>query len=279
MAGLLLLTYTEILPFIFAAALFSFLHRAGFGKLRLREALTSLLVPGALAALFSPVAAWKLPLAMITQFSAVVGWDPAFNILDYLALMAGFRSFFQEKTPAILVVASISTLLVMIYGLIRGPLRNRRHAAPLFLIFLFALAYFSFFMANPWNPHERGQPWSTYKAVTYAFFLFAAVYGVGLYKLWQKGRMFRLGAAVLILAYILLFPVTALKAARLNASAMREFTGVKQNPVAEYKKISQMLSDSIAGHPCQSDFFSPSAQTSPNLCLFLTPPGSCRLDG
>ncbi len=258
MGSLLLLTYTEILPFAFSAIFFSFFYRIGFGKLRLKDALISLIFPIPVIILLAPVSAWKFPTAMITQISAVVGWDMKFGISDYLAMMAGFRSFLQGKASPILFLVSILTALAVLYAFFFGPARNRRQVVPMSLIFLMVLAYFSLFVKNPWNPDERGQPWSTYKTGTYLFFLFASMYGLGIYMLWRKRRLFRVGATILIAIYIFLFPNITLKVARSNATAMRKFTGVIQNPVAEYKRIRQLFSDLPTETPINL-LFSPEA--------------------
>ena len=243
MGALLLFTYTEIFPFVFAAIGISYLYRLGFGKLRLKNGLISFFGASLLAVLLTPVSAWKFPTAMVTQISAVVGWDVKFKIWDYLSMMAGFRSFFQKEASPFLFFISILTLEVVVYALIAGPRRTRRQVVSLSLIFLLALGWFALFVANPWNPNERGQPWSTYKLMTYSFFLFAAMYGLGLGMLWKKKRWVRIGVAGLVGVHIFIFSVTTFKAAASNVMGMRELTGVEGDPIAEYKRIRQVLSD------------------------------------
>jgi|GEM_PF-6601450 len=259
MGALLLFTYMEILPFALGAVGAAYLYRLAWGRLRLKDALFTSLGFALFAAVLAPVAAWKLPTAMKVQISAVVGWDVKFNIGDYLSMLAGYRSFFQGQTSVFFLIISILTSAIVLYAFIAGPSRNRRQFLSLSLIFLLALCWFALLTANPWNPGERGQPWSTYKVVTYTFFLFAAMYGLGLSMLWGKRGWIRFGAAGLMAVYIFSFPVTALKTAGANAAAMRQFTGVKENPIAEYKRIRQVLS----GLPPQTPvnlLFPPEAQ-------------------
>jgi hypothetical protein len=259
MGALLLLTYSEIFPFILAGIGTSYLYRVGFGNLRLKNGLISFFGSSLLAVLLAPVAAWKFPTAMAIQISAVVGADLKFRLLDYLSMMAGFRSFLQGKASGFLLLISILTSAVVLYAFIKGPRRTSRQVVLLSVIFILALGWFLLFVMNPWNPNERGQPWSTYKIVTYIFFLFAAMYGLGISLLWGKRGWIRLGAASLIAVYIAFFPFITFKVAGLNVTAIREFTGVKENPIAEYKRIRQVLSDLPAGTPVNL-VFPPEAQ-------------------
>jgi hypothetical protein len=242
-SALLLFSYPEILPFALVAAGISFLYRLGFGRLRFKDAVISFLGIGLITVILTPVAAVKLPAAMAIQISAVVGWDVKFNLWDYLSMLAGYRSFFQGGASPFFHFLAILTAALTFFALLAGPRRVRRQVVPLLLIFLLALAWFTLFVVNPWNPNERGQPWSTYKVVTYIFFLFAPLYGLGLAMLWKKGGWIRLGATGLLGIYIALFPAFILKGAKASSAGMRFFTGVQGNPIAEYKRIRLVLSD------------------------------------
>jgi hypothetical protein len=266
--GLLLLTYLEIVPFVLLAVAICYLARALMVQLRFRGAsgpqfsaikftnprfsipvglLLNLLAPIVVAAVVAPVAARKFVPAMLVQAGAVVGWDVRLSLVDYLAMLAGYRSMIQGviMTPgmlrATLRLTAFLAVLTSAVAALRAPLRTRRQLACLASPFIAALAWFSLYAVNPWDASQVGNPWSTYKLVTYSFFLFVALWGVGLAMLWRKARFYRLLVVGQLAAFVGFFPVATLATAKTAAQGMQQLTGNREDPVGEYKRLSQDL--------------------------------------
>jgi hypothetical protein len=247
MCALGLLTYPEILPFIVAAVGCWFLWRLVTGRLRFADALVGAVGPWVVGSLLAPVAAVSFLSVIVRQAGSLVGADVHLSLFDYLSMLTGFRSVMMPATQppglryGLLRVAVVAATAIALYGAFTMRPGPRRRLVCLSLPFALGLVAFGLFGVNPWNPAEYGQPWNTYKLVTYAFFLFAAVWGLGLAELWSRGGPFRLSAFAMLGAFVLFFPVATHYLAGRAAASMRRFTGVEDDPIAEYKRLPALL--------------------------------------
>jgi hypothetical protein len=261
LGGIALLTYTEIVPFALLAIATCYLVRLVFGRLRFFNCVVSGLAPVLISVIIAPIAAWTFAKVIATQIRAVVGSDVKLHALDYVVTLAGFKpglGFSSSLPPSFtqilflypfLRVAAIIAFVSVLYACFRGPLKTSRQAGYISLIFLLVLAWFSLCARNPWNPAEIGQPWSTYKAVTYGFFLFAAMWGMSVFLFWNKGGVMRLLAVGQLAVFLLFFPFGTLATAEQQSRQMREFTGVDKNPISEYERLPRVLAGLPANTP------------------------------
>lgn len=249
--GTLLLAYTELVPFAVAAVGTCYAVRLLRGRLKLSSAVVAGVGPLVASALVAPVAAVRFVPALRVQASVVVGWDPGFSLFDYFALLSGYRSFAQSVVDApgtaglivrLATVAATCTAAYAAFTLKRGIARQLMLVG---IVFVLAVGWFSLGASNPWQAGAVGQPWSTYKAVTYAFFLFAALWGCGLSALWNKGGLSRLFAAGQFVAFLVFFVVASLQTADVVSREIRGATGNESDPIAEYKRVPELL----AGQP------------------------------
>jgi hypothetical protein len=247
MYAIALITYPEILPFVVAAIACCYAWRVAVGRLGVRDALTGMVAPGLIGLLLAPVAAANFVSALRMQAGALVGWDVRLSLFDYLSILSGFRSMLIPTTQppglkhALLRVAVLGAVAVVGYGMFTMRPTTRQRFACLSLPFTVGLVLFGLFGANPWNPAEYGHPWHAYKLMTYGFFLFAALWGLGLASLWRGGGLFRLAALVELGVFVAFFPVATTILATRNATAMRQFTGMAADPVAEYRRLPELL--------------------------------------
>jgi hypothetical protein len=247
--GMLLVTYTEIIPFALIAVATCYLARLAWGRLRMNDALVSGLTPIAVAIAVAPIAAWTFVPSMIIQTGAVVGWDPRYSLFDYIGLLAGYRSlalsFIADNGISGLAarIGAVIALATVLFAAFRGPIRARRQLALIGLVFALALGWFSIGARNPWNPNEFGHPWSTFKVATYVFFLVAALWGMGIVAFWTRGGVLRGLAALQVAGWFVVFGVANVATARQVSAAMQRYTGNKTDPIGEYKRLPGLLAE------------------------------------
>ena len=248
-SGLLVLTYTEMVPFAALMVAVTFLVRAVFGRLRLSRALAAGALVGGIAIVAAPVAAIKSIEVLKVQSQAGVGWDPHLGLFDYFGLLTGYRSLLEPaidqpgRVESLLRVLVVAGILTAAFAAVRAAGRVRRQAAALSAPFVAGGLWFGLCTVNRWDPAQVGQPWSTYKLATYGFFLFVALWGAGLARLWQSGGARRLMAAGQLAALAAFFVPASLQDARAEAHGMQELTGVTTDPIGEYKRLPGVLAD------------------------------------
>lgn len=257
--GLLLLTYTEIVPFILLFVALYSTHRIWHREIRRRAKklqLTTLIPfstlayvagPILVAMAIAPLATWHFIPVIIRQSHAVVGGDIHLSALDYIGMLSGFRSLAETDilSPGILGtiwrLAALTATTIVLVTAIRGPRRVRLQIGSLAIPFILALLWFGLYATNPWEQGKVGQPWDIYKLITYSFFLFVALWGCGLAVLWKGYGFNRLLALAQVLAFLAFFPVATVRTARVQANQMEVFTGTRVNPIVQYKRIPSML--------------------------------------
>jgi len=253
--GLLLLTYTEIVPFALLAIAISYLVRLVRGRLRLSSALVAGAGPVVVAVIVAPLSAWKFLSLIASQSKAVVGADLVLSLFDYLVMLAGYRSMAQGKLmlPGFLEatgrMVAIVAIITAAFAAFRGPLKMRRQLWLLVPAFAIPLAWFALYAVNPFNPLKPGQPWSTYKLVTYSFQWFVALWAVGLVSCWARGLIWRVLALAQVSAFLAFFAIASVGNAIIASKAMRAFTGNDKDPIAEYRRLPQLLADQPPDQP------------------------------
>lgn len=249
LGGVLLLTYTEIVPFALLSVGTCYLVRLMRGRLRFPRALVCGAGPIAVAIMVAPLSAWKFLSVIIAQSKAVVGADLGLSLFDYLVMLPGYRSMAQARlmAPGFLEATGRAVAIVAVvtaaFAAFRGPLKTRRQLWLLAPAFAIPLAWFALYAVNPWNPLKAGQPWNTYKVVTYSFQWFVVLWAIGLVSLWRKGPVWRALTLAQLAAFLAFFAVASRGNAISASKAMREFTGNDKDPIAEYLRLPQLLAD------------------------------------
>jgi hypothetical protein len=253
--AMLLLTYSEFVPFALVAAGSCYLSRIYFGRLRLSRAIVPGVVPILMSAAVTPVAALNFLPSVRIQFGAVVGADLPLGLFDYVGLLSGYRSMTRSilMSPGLAGLAcrlaSIAAVTTATYAVFQLRARTTRQMMFVGAVFVAAVLWFSVGAANPWREGQIGQPWSTYKAVTYAFFLFAALWGAGLAALLAGSRLQRVLALGQLAALIVFFTAASIVTARLISQEVRTFTGDVADPIVEYKRIGTLVARTPANQP------------------------------
>jgi hypothetical protein len=245
--ALVLLTYTEIVPFLLAGVGTCYAGRLFARRMTFRRAVIGGFAPIGLAIVIAPLAGWTFLRVIATQYRALGGWDVHLGLFDYMLMLAGFRSIMQDLSvrpgawPFVLRITAIAVSATAVYASIRGPARMRRQVGALGLVFLVSLAWFGLYVVNRWQPGSVGEPWTTYKTVTYSFFLFAALWASGLALIWQRVRALRLLVVAQLAVFVVYFPMATLDAAGRSISAMRVFTNGAADPIADYKRLPSLV--------------------------------------
>lgn len=179
-------SYPELVPFALAGT-GSFYFRAILrGGSRPRPSLVERAsVPLLLGAMLAPVAAVNLK-QLLRLARIPFGWDPGMSHWDHALLVTGTQALNQGGLrlevswpgPVLLVCVSITVVAVLL-GLFAGPHGARLRLSAFSWPFVMAFVWYDFFVPNPWHPEAIGQPWSTYKALTYGFPFLAAAWGLG----------------------------------------------------------------------------------------------------
>jgi hypothetical protein len=255
LAGALALTYVEITPFAAAGLLFCSVGRLAKGRLRMFDACVAGLGSLVIAAAVAPVAAASAVHVLGRQAAMLAGWDVHLSLFDYVGMLAGYRSLSQQillvpgLRHGLVRIAAVSCVATTAYAMFRLRERTRWTVAGLGAPFVLALAWYALFVTNPWNPLEYGQPWSTFKLVTYVFFVFATLWAIGLTSLWKSQGLLRLLAAGQLAGFFAFFPLATVATARERAQLMAAYTGRRTDPIVEYKRLPALLPDVPPGTP------------------------------
>jgi hypothetical protein len=239
----LIISYTEITPFIFLASVIVQFMPVLKKQEKLINAIKVFIIPLILGLVLSHFYSLRIVGVLFRQGTGVYGWDITYNLWEYIIML---YSFIPSKHTIItnmvfyLFTIFFTYLFIKEFVLSKEFKNVKSYLFELAIPFILAIVYFKFFKANPWNNSEMGQSWSIYKAVQYGFFLFPPAIAIALYQA-MKAKRLRYVTIAAFCAYLVVCVGINIRFDKSCAQLMAASTGNYQNPVSEYFKLRNVI--------------------------------------
>jgi hypothetical protein len=123
--------------------------------------------------------------ALKTQVGAVVGWNIAFSLIEFLGVALGIRPGFPlpEKVAFAFNLSTGLLTILLLLGVVSQLRKSWYQLLTLSAslgVFLFMFFYFRFAVENPWVKGSFGQTWSMFKLSNWAYPVTAVLSTAGL---------------------------------------------------------------------------------------------------
>lgn len=251
----LVLTYSEMLPFVVLSTAFIFILKVLQNRKQLAGMIANLFLAGIASIILSNVGFINAVKAVKIQLGAVVGWNIPYLIWDYLLTVFSlspiqFRSvneiFGQYPVIYFLLYIAAAVGVVLIFkGFVLNKefLSTKLNLASLASSFIIMLVYFTFIARNPWIPSQRGHTWSAFKTLQYSFFIIPPIIAITYNGLFRNSKLLRNTGVVLLSCFIASSVIFSCVFAYASTQHMRKQTGNARNPIGEYYKLYAKLKD------------------------------------
>ncbi|OAS20524.1 hypothetical protein [Paenibacillus oryzisoli] len=246
----LIVTYSELLPFITLSVLFLMIKFGIQVKEKIKFIVFRLLSIIIVTTGLSNISLYNAYRAIKTQLNAVVGWNIPYTLWDYILIVFSvpieLKIRISNSYPllyAILTLFVFLGLYLILKNFIKSVEWKEQIGNILVLVtpFLLIICYFLFFVKNPWIPNERGQTWSIYKTVQYSFVLIPPIIGMTFYYVYKQGKLYKYAMLLSGIIFVIFGLSTSYFSSKSNVQEMRQYTGNTNNPLGQYYLLYDQL--------------------------------------
>jgi len=257
----LIISYSEISPFVFVASFVVIICRVIKGKQNITNAIINYFIPISIGSVLSHLFFYGMckNLNMLSQ--VVVGWDVKYTLWDYVLMFYSFVPLNYGKPVEALIhpfvnialnfTASFFVFILLKEFLFAAEFKNiLTRLGKILIPFMVVLIYFMFFKQNPWNQSEMGQSWSIYKTIQYGFFLFPPMFAVAWHKaIYHRSKIIKYLTVLSSCIYMVAGIGINIGYAHTTANIMAKYTGNYENPFFEYFKLKEEVMKLNNGMP------------------------------
>lgn len=254
--GALAYVYNEMLPFFaLLAGAYLILILCKDKKRFSKAVLNSIICAGGVIIIILPYFGGMIK-AILAMLSATVGWNQEKGILTYIlyyfstiapdSTIGGIRLTGNSNSLLVTIVFSVMAVGAFLVGLYSRVIKDKEKGNLIEMIILLSpyilmFIYYSFVVDNPFGD-GRGNSWSVFKTIQYAFVV-AAPY-IAYYLLHGLQKLNK----ILIVIYSIFFVLFNIYNSYLYQGALAQnmirLTGNLQNPMEEYFKLQNKYKNS-----------------------------------
>jgi len=240
--------YSELFPVAFLILSGAFLLKL----IRTKEKLQWIMIGVAIflmTGLFANIEIYRMPLALMIQLKALVGWNIPYSIAQFWEAAIGIMPMQDlPDTPLYGIGTRTYTAIAITFGLIfllglSNFVRKRFLRDPIWVlsILLYTLMFicFALFFKNPWLPEHLGQTWNMFKITNWAYPVVLIGIVLGIYTLPKR--------KYILTILVIIGSILSLKAHYMAAEAAT--VGIRSStysdyPFEAYTQLAEMIKNS-----------------------------------